>query len=85
MRPGVWAQAHRPLLWQLLGASHWPQLPPQPSSPQLLPVQSATQLVTQTPGGVQDSPAGQLPQLPPQPSTPQLRPSQLGVQSAASE
>ena len=58
---------------------HVPQLPPQPSSPHVRPVQSGVHtqrpvLVSQNEGEVQ------VPQLPPQPSLPQARPVQSGVQ-----
>jgi hypothetical protein len=53
-----------------------PQLPPQPSSPQLLPAQLGTQ---QTPP-LHGRPPTQVPQLPPQPSSPQFLPEHLGVQ-----
>jgi hypothetical protein len=50
---------------------HEPQLPPQPSSPHNLPVQSGRH--TQAPPSPQTLPDWQLPHEPPQPSGPQAR------------
>ena len=58
-----------------------PQLPPQPSSPQFLPVQFGVQPPpSHTPPALQVWPPEHVPQLPPQPSSPQFLPVQLGVQ-----
>lgn len=57
-----------------------PQLPPQPSGPQLLPVHFGWQVAVHWPSGVQwRADALQVPQLPPQPSEPHWRPPQLGT------
>jgi hypothetical protein len=82
-----------PLHWGLQLASHLPpmqacelgqvpQVPPQPSGPQLLLAQLGVQVSVQLPLE-QKSPSGQLPQELPQPSSPQLlpvqSPSQVGT------
>jgi hypothetical protein len=53
-------------------------VPPQPSSPQLLPSHDGVQLVAQTPEAQTRAPVHE-PQDPPQPSSPQALPTQLGV------
>jgi hypothetical protein len=65
-------------LWQALPVAHLPQLPPQPSSPQLWTPHDGVQEV-HTPLW-QALPLAQLPQLPPQPSSPQLWTPHDGVQ-----
>jgi hypothetical protein len=56
-----------------------PQTPPQPSGPQLLPVQLGAQ--THCPLAPQVWPDTQLPQDPPQPLLPHTRPVQFGAQA----
>jgi hypothetical protein len=55
-----------------------PQLPPQPSGPQLRPLHEGVH-ATHCPA-LQVAEIAQLPQLPPQPLSPQVRPAQFGVQ-----
>ena len=73
---GQSGQMHSPP-WHLRGATHVPQVAPQPSSPQVLPPHSGTQ--TQLPLWQTALPA-HGPQEPPQPSVPQVRSTQFGVQ-----
>jgi len=65
---------------QALPVPQEPQLPPQPLSPQTLPLQLGVQ--RQAPA-LQVLPAPQEPQLPPQPSSPQTLPLQAGLQRQA--
>jgi hypothetical protein len=58
-----------------------PQLLPQPSSPQTLPLQFGVHTGSHVEDAVQASPVPQLPQLLPQPSSPHCLPLQLGVQT----
>ena len=72
------------LFWsQVRPPGHVPQSPPQPSSPQALPLQSGVQVVfpgEHWPLLSQVSPLAQAPQLPPQPSSPHTLPVHFGVQ-----
>lgn len=54
-----------------------PQEPPQPSDPQVLPVQLGVQV--HLPAGEQASVPAQVPQVPPQPSGPQVLPLHCGL------
>jgi hypothetical protein len=62
-----------------------PHEPPQPSAPQVLPLQLGEQGVTQVPASPHTSFPRQYPGLhvPPQPSGPQVLPMQFGMQRAA--
>jgi hypothetical protein len=71
-----------PATLQMLPVVQVPQLPPQPLSPQVLPVQLGVQ--TQVPLW-QVLGAVQVPQLPPQPSSPQVLPAQLGAPQSATQ
>jgi hypothetical protein len=75
---GVW---HAPCGLQVEPVGQAPQLAPQPSSPQDLPLQPATQAAMQLPP-LQLAPVGQAPQLAPQPSSPQSLPPQSATQAA---
>jgi len=66
-------------LWQTVFAPVQLQLPPQPSSPQLVPSQLGVQ-ATHWPLWQLSVEAQPDPQLPPQPSSPHWAPPQLGVQ-----
>ena len=54
-----------------------PQEPPQPSDPQVLPVQLGVQV--HLPAGEQASVPAHVPQVPPQPSGPQVLPLHCGL------
>ena len=57
-----------------------PQVPPQPSEPQVLPLHAGVHVdATHCPAVLQLSPLAQAPQLPPQPSEPQVLPLHAGV------
>jgi hypothetical protein len=71
---------HWPVVLQVWPEAQVPQVPPQPSLPQVLPLQLGVQEATHWPEVLQLLPEAQVPQLPPQPSLPQLLPVQLGVQ-----
>jgi hypothetical protein len=75
--PGV---AQVPSAVQVAPDEHVPQEPPQPSLPQVLPVQFGVQEETHKPAVVQLNPVWQLPQLAPQPLSPHCLPVQFGVQ-----
>jgi hypothetical protein len=71
---------HWPELLQVCPLAHDPQVPPQPSLPQVLPEQEGVQLATHWPELLQVCPLPHDPQAPPQPSLPQVLPVQAGVQ-----
>jgi hypothetical protein len=72
--PGI--GSHRFWVSHRISRSHVPQLPPQPSEPQVFPVQSATQ---QDP--LRQLPSEHVPHVPPQPSGPHTFPVQRGWHS----
>ena len=74
--PPLW---HTPAV-QLWPLAHEPQLPPQPSEPQVLPEHDGVHEETHWPLELQVEPEGQVPHEPPQPSEPQVLPLQFGVQ-----
>ena len=71
---------HWPLVLHEEPEPQVPQVPLQPSLPQVLPVQLGVQLDTHCPLALQLVPLAQLPQVPEQPSLPHTLPLQLGVQ-----
>jgi hypothetical protein len=75
------AAVHVPAALQVWPVAQVPQVPPQPSLPQFLPVQLGVQVVVHVPAALQVWPVAQVPQVPPQPSLPQFLPVQLGTQT----
>jgi hypothetical protein len=71
---------HWPLELQVAPPVQAPQVPPQPSLPQTLPLQLGVQALVHWPLELQLEPLAQAPQVPLQPSLPQTLPLQLGVQ-----
>jgi hypothetical protein len=74
---------HAPLALQVLVPVHpGAHVPPQPSGPQVLPVQFGVQTGgPQVPAALHTSVPVQVPQTPPQPSGPQVLPVQAGTQA----
>jgi len=73
------AAAQVPTVPHSMPVGQLPQVPPQPSGPQVRPVQLRTH-ATQAPDDVLHiCPVGHVPQVPPQPSEPQVRPVQSRV------
>jgi len=75
---------HLPL-WHWKPGAQVPQVPPQPSLPQTLPVQLGWQASQAVPVALQVVPAPQVPQFPPHPLLPQTLPAQSGVHSEPSQ
>ena len=71
--------AHTPDAVQFSVPVHVPQLPPQPSSPQVLPVQSGTHW--QSPAALHCSLTEHVPQVPPQPLSPHSLPPHCATHS----
>ena len=66
---------------QLESAPHVPHEPPQPSSPQFLPLQSGVHAAVHRPSAAQNGAlTPQVPHEPPQPSSPHCLPAHLGAQ-----
>jgi hypothetical protein len=82
-QPGLRAVTQLPCT-QAAPEGQAPQLPPQPSSPQILPEQEGTHdaVAMQTPS-LHDAFPAQTPQIPPQASAPQDLDAQAGMQAGA--